>query len=259
MVPSIYRKHIFSFLLALILLQALLLKVFYFNLSSSLHWHIIENYYIVYDNLHEKKRAFYLNKKILNDYDRIKTENQTLKSEKLISDRNVLFNKQFENLYKLLSNIDDWSFAKTRQCDSNEIYAELSEPKKLLKGSLAINDEGVVGLLAQDCDAKFCTVNLLKHLGTSIALNNKTNKISGLLSVNGDLITLDYVNQKINLMNNETLYTSGFLKQQPAGFPVAVVGDKYTDLKNKTSYYLSTVAQSNCPSMLLIWSGRSNA
>lgn len=236
------------------MIQSILLKFYFFNISSSLHWFILENRLHYSDAFNKAYESFNVNYDLLAEIEKKDKENDVLKGKLLVSDSNNFTADQITLLNTNKSTNKNWMLGKTRFCSNDSLYLYLEKNPGLKKGALVIHNVGVIGLIANDCNDSFCLVNFLNHKDTSLALNNKNDQISGLMSVTkNNNLTLNYVNKKGNLIQNEVLYTAGFTPEQPAGFPVAKVSEKFLDFKNQFHYYLTPVESLNCPSWAYVW------
>ncbi|MDG2348144.1 MAG: rod shape-determining protein MreC [Gammaproteobacteria bacterium] len=238
----------------MLLTQIFLLKAYYINISSLMHWTFVEKVMVASDYLKLNIKSVSNNKKIFSDLEAKEKIINELKSKLLISEANNLTKEQLNTINLNKIEKDHWILAKSRYCTNDSLYAQVDEKTFLKKGSIVIHSRGVIGLVANDCNDNYCLVKFINHKDTSIALNNKNDQVSGLMTVNKNSnLTLNYVNQKNNLIQNETLYTAGFLSEQPAGFPVAFVSEKFIDLKGQFHYYLTAVEGLNCPVWTMIW------
>ncbi|MEE2769615.1 MAG: rod shape-determining protein MreC [Pseudomonadota bacterium] len=238
----------------MLLTQSLLLKAYFINVSSTIHWYILEHSQQTYDQFKINYHAFKVNKDLLAENLINEKVIEELRSQILIAEANGFVNNQINAFNIQSTKKENWLLAKTRHCTDDSMYVFLHHNPGLKNGTLVIHNYGVVGLIANNCNDKYCLVKLINHKDTSLALNNKNDQISGLMTVNKNkYLTLDYINKKETLMQNEVLYTSGFATEQPAGFPVATVTEKFTDLKNNLHYILTPVESLSCPSWVLIW------
>lgn len=238
----------------MLLTQILLLKAYFVNVSASIHWYLVENFHNKSDEWKVFIDSIHVNNDLIQEVNHKDQVISELKSRLLISESNEFVKNQLQSIDLNNTNKNNWSLVKTRLCDSDTLYVFTKENPSFKKGALVIHNQGVIGLIANDCLDNYCLVKLINHKDTSIAVNNKNDQISGLMSVNQtNALTLDYVNKKGNLMQNEVLYTAGFTPEQPAGFPVATVNEKFLDFKNQFHYYLSPVESLNCPAWAMVW------
>ena len=238
----------------MLLTQTMMLKAYFINFSSSIHWAFVDKILVSSDNLKSNINIIANNKNLTSDLHAKEKIINELESKLLISEARNFNNEQLSNINLNKIDKNHWVLAKSRYCSNDSLYAQLNKKTFLKKGSIVVHSRGVIGLVANDCNDNYCLVNFINHKDTSIALNNKNDQVSGLMTVNKDSnLTLNYVNQKSNLIQNETLYTAGFVSEQPSGFPVAFVSEKFIDLKGKFHYYLTAVESLNCPTWTMIW------
>lgn len=238
----------------MLLTQTMLLKAYFVNISTLIHWTLVDKTLSITDFVNFRLSSISTNEKLLSELQTKEKLVNELQSKLLITETKNFTKEQLEaiNLNKISAR--HWIIAKSRFCTNDTLYAQLSEKTFLKKGAIVVHSQGVIGLVADDCIDNYCLVKLINHKDTSIALNNKNDQVSGLMTVSKDNnLTLNYVNQKNNLIQNETLFTAGFIPEQPAGFPVAIVSEKFIDLKNQFHYYLTPVESLNCPTWTMIW------
>ena len=238
----------------MLLTQSMMLKAYFINVSTSIHWFFIENFLNTSDSIKNKYDSISVNKDLFSELKNKEKQIEVLKSNILIADTNKHTDDQLKAINTNKTSAAHWVTAKSRFCTNDSLYAQLTKKVPLKKGALVIHTKGVIGLVANDCVDDYCLVKYINHPDTSIALNNKNDQVSGLMTVNkNNNLTLNYVNKNTSLIQNEVLYTAGFTPEQPAGFPVAVVSEKFVDLKNQFHFYLNPVESLNCPTWTKIW------
>lgn len=166
----------------------------------------------------------------------------------------IINQNQFDTFRTSLPN-DQWLVGHTYKCGKSIISIELNRAKTLHKGSLVIDNYGVIGTLRSDCNSKFCNVSLINDGNTKLIVSDESGQRKGVYELADQKPQVAYINHVEELSRDDIMYTSGNNVLQPSGFLVGYVDEINHSNGHASTLSISLPERTFCPNWVAVFKG----
>ena len=224
------------------------------NVSSQIYWRGYALTQSTIDGLVQLKTVVAKDNELYANVLKLNEENHFLKAQIQVLEDKLLLSDQLDHLALYGTKITHWTLAKVRACANDQMLIENKQGNHLKQGALVLGQQGIMGMLAKNCDELFCQVNRLNHPDTKLAVISHHGGSSGLLTTSASgQIELKFLDQAQLLAKNDVLYTHGLINEQPAGFPVATIMNRFTDINGLVRFNIVAYNKSTCDNWAMVW------